>query len=738
MGKWTRRVFLTAGGLAGGGLVLGVAGITFAPNRFGLVPQEAGAASWLTVWLRLTPDNLATVVVPHCEMGQGTHTALAMMLAEELDADWGLVRIEEAPAEDAFANAHMLRGFLPFDIPTPLGRGFDYATFRMAEWVGLQITGGSSSVRGTGRYGMQVAGATARAMLIEAAARRWNVPPAECAARLSRISHAASGRSAGYGELAAGAAQVALPAHPALKPLEAYTLIGTSIPRRDIPAKAIGTARYGVDVTLPGMLYAAVRAAPVFGGTLESVDSTAVEAMPGVKAAVRLDDAVAVVADGYWPALKGVRALEPVFGDGGNGATTSADIFSAQVAALGGDDLKSDAREGDGEQGLAAAARVVEAQYHVPFLAHATMEPMSATVRFADGRCEVWAGVQDPLSARKVAAEAAGLEPAQVTFHNQLLGGGFGRRLPRAFDYIAQAVRIARAVAPAPVKLIWSREEDMQHDYYRAAVVAQLKGGLDADDRLIAWAARYGGPADWFAGRPPYPVPHLALDSVKHGSHVRLGSWRSVNHSHHGFFVESFMDELAHAAGQDPLEFRRRALMDSPRHLAVLDKAAELAGWGTPLPAGRGRGIALVESFGSIVAEVADVEVTADGRLKVHEVCAAVDCGLAIHPDSAAAQIEGSIVFGLSAALFGEITIENGRVVQSNFHDYPVLKLAETPGIRVEFIRSGARLGGLGEPGVPPLAPAVANAVFAASGRRLRQLPLQAQLRREPLAATPD
>ncbi len=694
MGKWTRRVFITAGGLAGGGLALGVAGLVFAPNRFGLVPEAAGEASWLTVWLKLTPDNLATVVIPHCEMGQGAHTALAMMLAEELDADWGLVRSEEAPALDAFANAHLLRGFLPFDIPKPLGRGFDYATFKVAQWAGLQVTGGSSSVRGTGRYGMQVAGAAARALLIEAAAR------------------------------------LPLSVHPELKPREAYTLIGTSIPRLDIPGKVVGTTRYAVDVALPGMLYAAVRAAPVFGGTLDAVDTAAVEALPGVKAAVRLDDAVAVVADGYWQALTAVRSLEPEFGDGGNGTTTSASILDAQRAALGGDGLKSDAREGDGEQALATAARVIDAEYRVPFLAHATLEPMSATARLADGRCEVWSGVQDPLSARKVAAEAAGLEPSQVTFHNQLLGGGFGRRLPGALGFVAQAVRIARAVAPAPVKLIWSREEDLQHDHYRAAVVAQLRGGLDGDGRLVAWAARYGGPDDRTAGRPPYAIPHLALDSSKHGSHVPLGAWRSVNHSQHGFFVESFMDELAHAAGQDPLEFRRQALTDSPRHLAVLAKAAELAGWGTPLPEGRGRGIALVESFGSIVAEVADVEVTADGKLKVHEVCAAVDCGLAIHPDAAAAQIEGSIVFGLSAALFGEITIENGRVVQSNFHDYPMLRLADTPGIRVEFIRSGAKLGGLGEPGVPPLAPAVANAVFAATGRRLRHLPLQAQLLR--------
>jgi len=731
VGKWTRRVFLTAGGLAGGGLVLGVAGIAFAPNRLGLVPDTDDAASWLTVWLKLTPDNLATAVVPHCEMGQGAHTALAMMLAEELDADWNLVRVEEAPAEDAFANAHLLRGFLPFEIPPLVGRGFDYATFKVAEWAGLQITGGSSSVRGTGRYGMQVAGAAARAMLIEAAARRWSVAPDECTVQLSQVLHTASARSAPFGELAAEAARLSLPAQPVLKPRAAYTLIGTSRPRIDIPAKVRGEATFGVDMVLPGLVYAAVRAAPVFGGTLDTVDTSAVDNAPGVHATVRLDDAVAVVADNYWRALQAVRSLDPVYTDGGNGSTSSDGIYAAQSVALDGDDLKSDGREGDGENGLEAAATVIDAEYRVPFLAHAAMEPMSATAQFADGRCEVWAGTQDPLSARKVAARAAELEPDEVTFHNQLLGGGFGGRLPGAQNYVAQAVHVARAVAPAPVKLIWSREEDMQHDHYRAAVVARLRGGLDADGRVVAWTSRYGGPADRTASRPPYAIQHLALSSSKHASHVPLGSWRSVNNSHHGFFIESFMDELAHAARQDPLEFRRRALAGSPRHLAVLDRAAGMAGWGTALPAGRGRGIALLETFGTIVAEVAEVGVAADGELRVHRVCAAVDCGLAVHPDNAVAQIEGSIVFALSAALFGEITIGDGRVEQSNFHDYPMVRLVHAPDISVEFITSDAKLGGLGEPGVPPLAPAVANAVFAATGRRLRQLPLQAQLRKE-------
>lgn len=728
VGKWTRRIFLTAGGLVGGGLALGIAGIAFAPNRFGLVPKAAGGESWLTVWLKLTPDNIATVVVPHCEMGQGAHTALAMMLADELDADWNLVRVEEAPAEDAFANGHVVRGFLPFEIPGPLGRSFDFASFKAAQWVGMQITGGSSSVRGTGRHGMQVAGAAARAMLIEAAARRWNVSPGECAAALSRVTHAPSAKSASYGELAADAAKLLPPVHPTLKPRAARTLIGTRVPRLDLPDKVTGTARYGVDVALPGMLYAAVRAAPVFGGTLESVDTAPATALPGVRATVQLDDAVAVVADGWWQALQGVRALAPVFGDGGNGGVSSAGILAAQAAAQAGDDLKRAVNKGQGESALDQAATIIEAEYRVPFLAHATMEPMSATARFADGRCEVWAGVQDPLSARKTAAEAIRLDPQQVIFHNLPLGGGFGRRLPGTFGFVGQAARIARELSPAPVKLIWSREEDMQHDHYRPAVVARFRGGLDAGGALLAWSSRFNRPGDARAARPPYAIAHLALLASDQSSHVPEGAWRSVAHSQHGFFVESFMDELAHAAGKDPFEFRRAALGDAPRHLAVLEKAAEIAGWGSALPAGHGRGIALVESFGSIVAEVAEVEVTPDGRLMVHQIVAAVDCGEAIHPDNAVAQIEGGIVFGLSAAVFNGITIENGRVVQGNFHDYPMPKLADTPRIRVEFIDSDAMLGGLGEPGVPPVAPAVANAVFAATGRRLRQLPLQPQL----------
>jgi isoquinoline 1-oxidoreductase beta subunit len=728
MGKWTRRGFITAGSVVGGGLALGVAELAFAPKRLGMLPPAQPGASWVTAWLKITPDNVVTVVVPHCEMGQGVHTALTQMAADELDADWSRVRMEEAPAEDAFANAHVFRAFLPFEVPPMLGRGFDHLGYKMAQWVGLQVTGGSSSVRGTGHYGMRMAGAAARAMLITAAAKRWQVPADQCDAKASQVLHAASGRSATYGELAGDASTLSPPAHPLLKAREAHTLVGQSLPRFDIPSKVTGAATYGIDVALPGMLYAAVRAAPVFGGTLKSVDSAGVAAMPGVKQVVSLPDAVAVVADGWWRALKGVRALEPQFDDAGHGAVGSAALFAAQARALDGGTLSKAGSNGDAAAALLKAAQVVEAEYRVPYLAHATMEPMNATARIADGRCEVWAGTQDPLSARKVAAQAAGLKPHEVTLHNLPLGGGFGRRLPGTFDYIAQAVQIAKAVAPAPVKLIWHREEDIQHDFYRAAYVARLKGGLDAAGKPDSWTARFTGGAQMGAARPPYRIANLDLKTIDVAAHVREGSWRSVEFSQQGFFVESFIDELAHAAKQDPMAYRLAALEGSPRHHAVLQRAAQLAGWGDALPAGQGRGVALVEAFGSIVAEVAQVEVSADGTIHVHRVTAVVDCGDLINPDIAAAQIEGGIVFGLSAALYGEITIDRGRVQQANFNDYRPVRLAEAPRMTVEFIRSGAPLGGLGEPGVPPIAPAVANAVHAITGRRLRELPLQRQL----------
>ena len=725
MNKWTRRAFIATGGLVGGGLAIGIGGLLLAPNRMSLKPKSETDVSRLTTWIKIATDNRVTAIVPHCEMGQGVHTALAMMLAEELEADWNLLSVEEAPAEPLYANGYVVPVFVPAfgAAPQVFSRGVDFLGFKLTQWMDLQVTGGSSSVRGTGQFGMRVAGAAAKAMLLEAAATRWNVAVDECAARLSNIHHGASGRTLTFGELAAEAASLDPPARPKLKSKSEYTIVGKPMPRIDTRSKTDGSAVFAIDVQQPGMLFAAVRAAPVFGARLQSVDAKTAESMPGVTRVVQLDDAVAVVARTYWQALSAVRALNPSFASTEHDSIGSDALFDRYAAAFSKNTGKKVIELGDGVGALASAAQSIEAEYRVPFLAHATMEPMSATARIEDGRCEVWTGVQDPLGARKVAAQAADLDEAQVTLHNHLLGGGFGRRLPGAFDYVDQAVRIAKAISPTPVKLIWSREEDMQHDFYRPAVLGRFKGGLNAAGEPIVWISQFNGPGGE-AARLPYAIEHQDIRSIAHETHARLGSWRSVEHSQHGFFTESFIDELAHAAGQDPYEFRRARLARAPRHRAVLDRAASLAGWGTPLTAGRGRGIALVESFGTIVAQTAEVEIV-DGAIKVHRVCAVVDCGEVINPDTALAQIEGGIIFGMSAALFGEITLRDGRVEQSNFHDYPLMRMADTPSITIEFIESSATMGGLGEPGVPPIAAAIANGVFAATGLRLRTLPLK-------------
>ena len=727
MRKWTRRALLASGGLIGGGLVIGVAGFTFAPNRLGVLPKTKGGdlAKRLTTWIMLSPDNSVTVVVPHCEMGQGSQTTLAMMAAEELDADWNLVRVQEAPAHDEFANGYLVRIFVPgaAAVPKFMERGLDFATFKLTQMLSLQVTGGSSSVRGTGQLGMRVAGATARAMLLTAAAQQWRVPVTECEAEASRVIHQGSSRTVTFGELAARAAQLEPPLHPPLKSRQQWSILGKPTQRLDIPSKVDGSAVYGVDVALPGMLYAAVAAAPVFGTKLLQVSGETAPGVNGVRQVIKLENAVAVVAESYWRALQALRLMIPSYTDSTAKSVSSETLFGTIREALGGDDSSKVLAQGDALAGFSGAAKVLEAEYQVPFLAHATLEPMNATVRMAQGRCEVWTGVQDPLGARKAAAKAADMDVDAVTLHNQQLGGGFGRRLPGSFDFIEQAVQIAKQ-AGAPVKLIWSREEDLQHDFYRPAVVARYRGAIDAKGKPTAWLARFSGDSGDGAARTAYLIANQDIRSVAIKHHVRLGPWRSVDHSQHAFFKESFIDELAHAAGADPFEYRRELLAQAPRHRAVLEKAAELAGWGTPPEPGRGRGIALVESFGSIVAQVAEVAISG-GRIKVHTVWAAVDCGEVINPDGGKAQIEGGIIFGLSAALFSEITIRDGRVTQTNFNDYPLPKLADTPRISVEFINSGAALGGLGEPGVPPIAPAIANAVFALSGIRLRSLPLR-------------
>ncbi|HEX6164996.1 MAG TPA: molybdopterin cofactor-binding domain-containing protein [Vicinamibacterales bacterium] len=713
MGKWTRRGFIGAGVLVGGGLVLGVTGAALSPARHGLREDDPENIGQLTTWILITPDNLVTVLVPHCEMGQGAQTALAMMAAEEMEADWKLVRVKEAPALDAYANAYIVRAFVN-DVPGPFERGFDYGTYRLARWFGLQVTGGSMSVRGTGHHGMRVAGAAAREMLIGAAADMWDVDRGACAAGNSHVTAAALGRVATFGELAKAAARQPVPTHPALKGYKDYKIRRRPQQRFDLRSKVDGSAIYGIDFTTAGMLHAAVDIAPVFGGKLVSVDTTAAEMMPGVKKVVRLEEAVAVVADSYWRACNALAALKPQYDDAGHGAVSTASIFAAFDKSLG-----------EVPSMPADAATVIKADYKVPFLPHATMEPMACTARVTGDKAEVWAGTQDPLNARKTAADALGISPENVQYTNLALGGGFGRKLPNYLDFVGISARIAKEMSPAPVKMIWSRETDMQHGYYRPAGMTRFAGALDASGRPIAMRSFYAGGGDRESTFMPYAVDDQKYAARDAEHPIRTGPWRSVLNSQHGFFKESFIDEMAHAAKKDPFEFRRELMTDHPRFKAVLERVAQMAGWGKPLPPREGRGIAICESFGSIVGQVAHVAVSPEGVLKVKDVYAVADCGDVVNTDTATAQVEGGVMFGLSAALLGAITIKDGKVEQSNFNDFQTMILKDAPSVHVDFIISGAHPGGLGEPAVPPIAAAVANAIFAAIGIRVRELPFK-------------
>ena len=728
MGKWSRRAFITTGIAAGGVVVFGVAirrGDRTAKVRH-LIANEDEAI--FDTWLKIAPDNTITVIVPHAEMGQGVHTTLAMMLADELDADWSRVDILEAPSDKEYANYALARGYTAggVDFPAWLIDTVDGIFFRASQAIGLQLTGGSTSVRTTGQIAMRVTGAAARIALLQAAADEWQVSVSELTTRDSNVLHAGSERSATYASLAEAAARVTLPSKPVLKSSDEFSIMGTSPQRHDIPAKVDGTAMFGIDATLPGMKYAAIQAAPVFGGAVSKLDPASVQDMPGVRKVINLDNSVAVIADGYWQARMALNQLQVEYSDGGNSHWEQSDIFSQFAADLDqsaeAGDEETDLASGDARAALRSAAQVLDAEYRVPYLAHSPMEPMNCMAWVHDGSCELWTGSQNPLGFAKDVSDALGMDLDDVTVHNQYLGGGFGRR--GFSDYAVQAARIASSV-PYPVKLVWSREEDTRHDHYRQASISRFRGGLDANGKPVAWHNHYVNKHDpEEAPHIPYAIGNQRIVYTESKTHVPWGFWRSVDHSLHAFFTESFVDELAFAAGRDPYEFRRELLQDEPRYLAVLDLAAEKAGWGEPLAEHQGRGISIHRSFGTIVAEVVDVDVV-DGELTVPRVVCAVDAGYTIHPDGMSAQMESGIAYGMTAALYGEISIRHGAVAQSNFHDYPMLRMDKAPIVETHIINSGKPLGGAGEPGTPPIAPALTNAIFNATGIRIRELPVQ-------------
>ena len=729
MGMIRRTFLFGSAAIVGGGIFAIKYADTSARHTAATLTEGNGGHNFAT-WLRIGEDDTITLYSPHTDIGQGSNTGLAQMLAEELDADWSKVVVASAPAESAFANVTLGRGFLSdmSGYPGIIGALPTSLLSMVARSINLQITGGSSALRFTGQKGFRVIGAATRLALIETAAKRLGVPAGELTAADSKVIHAKSGKSLRYGELAAEAAARSLETTPTLKNPKDFKFIGKSVPRFDIPAKVNGSAQYGMDVIKPDMRIATVIAAPIRGGKLLSVDPAPAMAVSGVEKVIKLDAAVVVVAKGYWQALKGARALAPKFSDGGHGAISTASIFAEQ------DKLRAEGKptgtngSGDVDAGLkAGGAKIIDAAYRMPFLHHAMMEPFALTAHYNDGHLDVWGGMQDPLASKMAAAKAAGLDSDKVTFHPMLIGGSFGRRLPMYMEIVDQVAQVAMQV-PHPVKLIWAREEEVTQGAYRPQSSAKLTAALGLDGKLTAWRNDFAQPEDGFIDVPFfYNVPAVARRHFKQVSNQTVGAWRSVNATQHGFTTESFMDELAHAASADPLEFRKRHLKPGSRHLAVLNEVGRLSGWGAPLPAGSGRGVAMVECFNTIAAHVVEATLADDGTPKVLKVTVVVDCGTVVNPAAAEGQIMGATIMGLSTALAEEITLDKGAVMQSNFSDYEVLKLAAAPAISVHFLNSGGEMGGIGEPGVPPAAPALANALFAATGKRVRQLPIRMQ-----------
>ena len=723
-GGVSRRTFIKVVSVAGVGLTLGVT-YKVVTSSAG-APPATDAAFAPDAWLRIGEDGVVTIMVDKSEMGQGITTALPQLVAEELEVPLERVAFAFAPAHPAYRTPPM----------------------------GMQVTGGSTSVMSSWEP-LRRAGATARLMLREAAAQRWGVSADQVRMAEGSAMHP-DGSTLSYGELAAEAAAVVGPEDVPLKDPSEFRIIGTSPPRLDIPVKTTGQAVFGVDAGPPDTRVAVIARSPVFGGVLRSFDPEPALAVEGVDEVVEVAAGVAVVANGYWAAKKGRDALRIEWDEGEAGVLDDAEItrrFRAAVQVGG----KAARDDGDVDTALAESGTSVSATYSLPYLAHATMEPMNCTAVVEDGRCTVWAPTQFQDApgfmgggSRQAAAKAAGLDEDDVELHTTFLGGGFGRRAE--LDFVREAAELASKV-DGPVKVIWSREDDVRHDYYRPASYHELAATLDEAGRPIAWRhdmALQSIMENWIPGwlpkfvaswagilpngvdptsveaaqNHPYMIPNVRVSWADVPLPVPIGFWRSVGNSHNGFVVESFVDELAYAAGQDPYQYRRALLMDRPRHRAVLDAVAEASDWDTPLPEGRARGVAVVASFGSYVAEVAEVSVEA-GRLRVHKVWCAIDCGVVVNPAIVRAQMESAITYGLTAALYGKINIQGGRAVQSNFHDYPMLRMNEAPEVEVVLVPSGGPPGGVGEPGLPPAAPAVTNALFALTGQRVRDLPIQ-------------
>jgi isoquinoline 1-oxidoreductase beta subunit len=700
----SRREFLQTATVASASLVIGFQ--LPAGGRRGMAYPSTFTPN---AWLRINPDESVLVIVDRSEMGQGVTTSLPMLLAEELDADWSKIKIEFAPADKVYIN--------------PM--------------FGMQGTGGSTSIRAA-YTPLRKAGAAAREMLLTAAAETWGVDKSECRAEKGAVIHASSKRRLTYGKLVGKASTVPLPHDVPLKDPKDWKILGTPARRLDTPPKVDGSAGFGIDVKAPGLLVGVIARSPVFGGKVKSFDAEKAKAVPGVRHVVEVSTGIAVVGDGYWPAKKGRDALDITWDEGPTASVSSTTI--SELFAKNAEQTGAVARhDGDPQGALPGAASKVNAVYELPFLAHATMEPMNCTAHVRADGVDIWAPTQFQTGAQGLGAGIGGVPPEKVKVHTTYLGGGFGRRFE--LDFIKEALETSKATG-TPVKLIWSREDDIRNAQYRPANYHKFQAGLDASGQPVAWTQRIVAPSIMARVFPDtvkngldgeaveggvgmaYAIPNVHVDYVLTDTGIPVGFWRSVNNSFNGFAVETFIDELAYAAKKDPYEYRRDLLGKAPRHLGVLNLAASKAGWGTPLPAGRARGIAVFKSFDTYVAEVAEVSVDSDGVPHVHRVVCAVDCGPVVNPGIVEAQMQSAIVYGLTAALWGEITIDKGQVQQSNFHNYRMLRMAEMPVVEVHIVPSTDSQGGVGEPGTPPIAPAVCNAIFALNGKRIRKLPI--------------